>query len=155
MIRLRARWSFRRLAALPSRARSERGFTILEALIAAIVLTVGLVALAELLAVSLRMHMLGRETTSATRLAEDKFEELMKMNFSTNPAIQINGANTLDSNVTNYFDAPSPGYTRRWQVSAGPNANTRLRTVTVRVIPQVGDRRMTDEVTITTVLRAW
>jgi Tfp pilus assembly protein PilV len=136
-------------------SRDERGFTLLEALIAGVVLTVGLVALAELLAVSLRMHQLGRTSTSATRLAQQKFEELMKLNFTTSPAIQINGADTLSANVENYFDTPSPEYVRRWQVAAGPNAHPGLRTVTVRVIPAVEDRRATDTITLTTVLRSW
>jgi Tfp pilus assembly protein PilV len=135
--------------------RNERGFTLFEALIAGVVLTVGLVALAELLGVSLRMHQLGRTSTSATRLAQQKFEELMKLNFSTSPAIQITADDTLSSNVDNYFDAPSPEYVRRWQVTAGPNAHPRLRTVTVRVIPTVEDRRTSDTVTLTTVLRSW
>lgn len=131
----------------------ERGFTIVEALIAAIVLTIGLVALAELLAISVRMHMLGRNTTSATRLAQDKFEQMMKMNFTTNPQIQINAADTLSSNVTNYWDTPVPGFTRRWQVTAGPVP--RLRHVTVRVIPLVTDRRANSEVNITMLVRSW
>jgi Tfp pilus assembly protein PilV len=133
--------------------RDERGFTILEALIAAIVLTIGLVALAELLAISVRMHMLGRGTTTATRLAQDKFEEMMKMNFTTNPQIQVNAADTLSSNVANYFDSPAPGYTRRWQVSAGPVP--RLRHVTVRVVPLAVDRRSNAVVNLTMLVRRW
>lgn len=130
-------------------------------LVATVVLTVSLVALAELLAVSLRMHQLGRNSTTASRLAQDKFEELMKMNFSTNPAIQINANNTLASNVANYFDAPAnSGYTRRWRVQAGPaNADPiiagKMRTVTVRVIPNTRDIRIGGDFTVTTILRAW
>jgi len=122
--------------------------------VAAIVLTVALVALAELLAVSIRMHTLGRSSTTATRLAQDKFEELMKANFTTNPSIQVSGTDTLASNVTNYFDAPAnSGFTRRWLVQAGPTP--RLRIVTVRVIPDNVDRRVGDPFTVTTVLRSW
>lgn len=135
--------------------RDERGFTVLESLIATIVLTVALVAMAELLAISLRMHQLGRTSTTATRLAQDKFEELMKMNFDTNPAIQINASDTLASDVTNYFDVPQGGYKRRWKVSAGPGGSVTLRTVEVRVIPDVQDRKMADVITLTTVLRSW
>lgn len=133
---------------------NERGFTLVEALVAAIVLTIGLVAVAELLAVSLRMHMLGRESTTATRLAQDKFEELMKVNWATDLRMSDNtGTDTLASNVANKFDAPNPMYTRRWSVAPGPN--TRLRTVTVRVVPVLGDRRVSDVVEITQVLRRW
>src|SRR5262245_20666100 len=84
-----------------STLRNERGFTLIEAMVGTMVLTIALVALAELLAVSLRMHQLGRTSTTASRLAQDKFEELMKMNFNTNPAIQVNANNTLASNVAN------------------------------------------------------
>ena len=79
---------------------NERGFTLIEAMVATLVLTVGLLAMAELLAVSLRMHQLGRNSTTATRLAQDKFEEMMKMNFNTNPAIPVtNCASALATNV--------------------------------------------------------
>ena len=134
---------------------NERGFTLIEALVATLVLTIGLLATAELLAVSLRMHQLGRNSTTATRLAQDKFEEMMKMNFNTNPAIQVaNCSNALVSNVTNCFDTPAnSGYTRRWQVTAGPTV--RLRTVTVRVIPNNADRRVGADFTVTSLIRSW
>ena len=111
-------------------------------------------ALAELLAVSIRMHQVGRNSTTAARLAQDKFEELMKMNFTTNPAIQVSGTDTLAADVTNYFDVPAnAGYTRRWLVQPGPT--TRLRIVTVRVIPDNVDRRVGAPFTVTTLLRSW
>jgi prepilin-type N-terminal cleavage/methylation domain-containing protein len=135
---------------------SQRGFTLLEALVATLVLTIGLVATAELLAVSLRMHQLGRNSTSATRLAQDKFEEMMKMNFALNPTIQVSASDTLASNVPNYFDAPvDSGYTRRWFVQPGPAANPNLRIVTIRVIPDNPDIRVGGDFSLTTVLRAW
>ena len=146
-------WWSRRRVACRSLAGNERGFTIVEALIAALVLTIGLVALAELLAISVRMHMLGRNTTAATRMAQDKFEQMLKMNFTTNPQIQINAVDTLSANVANYWDTPVPGYTRRWQVSAGPTV--RLRLVTVRVIPLVTDRRSSSIVNLTMLVRRW
>jgi type IV pilus modification protein PilV len=134
---------------------NERGFTLIEAMVATVVLTVGLLAMAELLAVSLRMHQLGRNSTTATRLAQDKFEEMMKMNFSTNPAIQVtNCANALGADVANCFDTPAnSGFTRRWQVTAGPTV--RLRTVTVRVIPTNADRRVGTDFTVTSLIRSW
>jgi prepilin-type N-terminal cleavage/methylation domain-containing protein len=133
------------------RFRSERGFTLVETLIASIVLTVALVALAELLAVSVRMHQIGRDSASAARLAQDKFEEMMKMNFNTNPAIQVGG--NLATNTANYFDVPAnSGYTRRWTVVAGPGANPRLRIVTVRV---VADLPVGTPFEVTQVVRSW
>jgi len=137
-----------------SRLTSERGFTLIEAMIASVILTVGLVALAGLLAVTVRMHQLGRGSTTSYRLAQGKLEELMKLNFNSAASIQITGSDSLGANVANYFDAPA-GYTRRWLVQAGPGGNASLRLVTVRVIPLVADRRTAAEARITTVLRSW
>jgi Tfp pilus assembly protein PilV len=122
-------------------------------MVAAVILTVALVALAQLLAVSVKMHQLGRNSAQATRLAQDKFEELMKLNFGTAPAIQVNNTNTLGANTANYFDVPAnSGYTRRWRVQAGPGGNAALRTVTVRL---VADVRVGADFEITEVLRSW
>ena len=54
----------------PQLRSDERGFTLVETIVAAVVLTVALVALAELLAVSVRMHQIGRDSASAARLAQ-------------------------------------------------------------------------------------
>ena len=71
----------------PTRLRNDdRGFTLVETVVAVFILTVALVALAELLAVSVRMHQIGRDSADAARLAQDKVEEMMKMNFATNVA---------------------------------------------------------------------
>jgi prepilin-type N-terminal cleavage/methylation domain-containing protein len=133
------------------RLRDERGFTLIETLVASIVLTVALVAVAQLMAVSIRLHQTGRDSATAARLAQDKVEEMMKMNFTTNPAIQVGGS--LDTNDDNHFDIPAnSGYTRRWQVAAGPAGNPRLRTVTVRLVPDVVVGAPFE---VTTVIRSW
>ena len=102
------------------------------------------------------MHQLAAETTDATRLANAKLEELMKLNFAADPAIQITpvGLDPLAQNVPNYFDVPVAGvYTRRWLVQAGPTATTRL--VTMRLVPAQTDRRIAKPVDLTTVVRQW
>jgi prepilin-type N-terminal cleavage/methylation domain-containing protein len=135
-------------SARPAR-KGERGFTLIETVVAILILTVGLVAVAQLMAVSVRMHQIGRDSATAARLAQDKFEELMKMNFTLNPAIQVGG--NLAANTGAYFDVPAnSGYTRRWSVANGPTGNTRV--VTVRVVPDVP---VGDPFQVTTVLRSW
>lgn len=136
---------------------NERGFTIVEVLIAMVILTVALVSIAELMAITIRMQMLGRNQTQAARLAQDKIDELMSQNFTTNASVAIGGSLTAD--VANYFDDPSGLYKRRWQVSAGPvdppvTANS-LRVLTVRIIPVVNDRRTATPTDITTLIRCW
>lgn len=146
-----ARLRLRQPAVSRPRAADDRGFTLVETTVAALVLTVGLVAVAQLLTISARMHQVGRDSTLAVRLAQDKVEELMKMNFATSPAVQVGGS--LGSNAANHFDVPpNSGYTRRWQVAVGPNANPRLRTVTVRLVP---DLSMGTPYEVTMVIRSW
>ena len=140
-----------RKSAQPSRTLSDdAGFTLVEVLIATLVLVVGLVSVAQLLAVSVVMNSDARSATSATQQAQTKIDELMKASFTT-PAVQINAADTLSSNVANYFDTPAAGITRRWQVTAGPS-NTRK--VTVRVLASRG-RLYGNKVEMTTIIRQW
>lgn len=137
--------------------KDERGFTIVEALIAMVVLTIGLVSLAELMAITLRLQQLGRNETAAIRLAQDKIDQLMSLNFDTAAAIQIGG--DLENDDANYNDAPVDGYKRRWLVEAGPvdpgAVSADLRVITVRVIPEVVDRRTASPVELMTIIRRW
>jgi Tfp pilus assembly protein PilV len=123
-------------------------------LIAMIIMMVGMVAVAQLLAVSVQTHLLGRRTSEASMLATAKLEELAKLNHATAPALQVTpvSPDPLANDVANYFDQ-SMGYTRRWQVAAGPAANTLL--VTVRVLPPTNQQPWLKTVDVTTILRQW
>ncbi len=117
-----------------------------------VVFLVGSVAVAQLLAVTARSHLVAQNSTQATRLAQQKFDELMKLDFAAAAAIQITAVDTLTANTANYFDSPGPVVTRRWRVQAGPTATTRV--VTVRVIE--GQGSMSERtVDLTTVIRQW
>ena len=136
---------------------NERGFTLVEVLISMVILTVALVSLAEMMAITLRMQQLGRNDTAAARLGQDKLDQLMAAEFDTAASIQIGGS--IEADVDNYNDAsldadgdPS-GFTRRWRVDAGPDGSADLREVTVRVIPTQFDRRTNTEFEITTIIR--
>lgn len=133
----------------------QRGFSLIEVLVGTLIFVTGSVAVAGLLVISVNKHQLGRNTVDATLLASTKLEELAKMNFATAAAVQVtpNGTNSLTQNVAPYFDAPVNGYTRRWQVAAGPNPDTRV--VTLRVVPANADVRQFRQVEVTTILRSW
>jgi len=135
----------------------ESGFTLVEATVAMMICTVGLVAMAELLAISLRMQQLGRNTTSAIRLAQGKVDELTTMVFGTDLAVGCGGS--LIDDEPDHNDAPvdsdgnATGYKRRWLIEAGPDLDPNLRQVTVRVIPEVTDGRVATAYNLTTVIR--
>lgn len=114
-----------------------------------VILTVGLVSMAEMMAVTLRMQMLGRNETASIRLVQSKIDELVAVNF-TSATVAVGGS--LTANVASYNDAPADGYTRRWQIAAIAG-ETRVRTLTVRVVPTTTDRRTTAQVELTTIIR--
>lgn len=117
-----------------------------------LVCTVGLVGMASLLAVTLRMQQLGRNSTSAVRLAQDKVDELSAISFAT-VGSSISCGGSLTANNANYNDITEPGWTIRWQVQAGPDGDLNLRQVTVRVVPNITDRRVTTPYDLVAVIR--
>jgi hypothetical protein len=131
-------------------------------MVSMVILTIGLVSLAELLAVTMRLQQLGRNETSAVRLAEDLMDQLRSQNFDLSASIQIGGSLTAD--VANYNDIVPGGpgrqtYRRRWLVAAGPasaaGAVPNLRQVTVRVIPDVADSRVAATYELVTFIHRW
>ena len=147
---------------------NERGFTLVEAVVAMLICTIGLVSMAELMAVTLRLQQLGRNSTSAVRLAQDKIDELTTVTFTSATNLQMACGGDLDADSANHSDTPledngtpddatddtiTKGYTRRWLVEAGPDGDTNLRQVTVRVIPDVNDRRTATPYELTTFIR--
>jgi prepilin-type N-terminal cleavage/methylation domain-containing protein len=152
-------------------SNNDRGFTVIEVLVAMVILTVALVSMAELMAVTLRLQQLGRNQTVATRLAQDKIDELMSRNFAFN---QLAVGGSLTADVANHFDVPAAGtggnlqWRRRWLVEAinfgdtgmkegvaTPVAAGATRRVTVRAIPVVTDLRVTNPVDLVTIVRCW
>lgn len=146
---------------------NERGFTVIEVLVAMVLLTVALVSMAELMAVTLRLQQLGRNQTAATRLAQDKLDELMSQNWDAAvPPPQLAVGGSLDADQPDHFDIPPTfdgstalNYRRRWVVDPGPVdaplPADRLRVITVRVIPIVTDRRTYTPTDLTTIVRCW
>jgi hypothetical protein len=143
----------------------------MEVLISMVVLTVALVSLAELMAITLRMQQLGRNQTAALRLAQDKIDELMSQNFTV---AQLTVGGSLTADQANHFDNPVPPeggnsiYKRRWTVADlnfGDSGNRNgvvtnvaagtTRLVTVRVEPLVSDRRISPAVDLVTIVRCW
>lgn len=137
------------------RGSDERGFTLVEVTVALLIFTIGIVGLAQLMAVSLRMQAHGRNQTSAVRLAQDKLDQLMSLQFASAPQVQITGSDSLSANVVNFFDNDVQGYTRRWRVEQGPDANANLRQITIRVIPDLRDRPIATPYQLVSIIRRW
>lgn len=131
------------------RRSGDQGFTLVEILICTLILTTGLIAIAGLLAVTTQMHVGAREASRSTRLAQEKIDELMKLNFSSDAAVAVGGS--LTSDATDHFETPLAGITLRWAVAAGPATDTRV--LTVRVVNLRAQQYR--QIDLSTIIRQW
>jgi len=117
-----------------------------------LVVTIGLVGMAQLMAVTTVVHSDARQSSMATELGQAKIDELSGRDVATDLAVQVTppSPDSLGENVTNYFDTPTATITRRWKVEDGPTAGTRV--VTVRVI-NTGSRQYGTTMYFRTILR--
>lgn len=118
---------------------------MVEVLVSMLILTVGMLAIGGLLAVTTQMAMGASESGRSTRIAQDKIDELMNLSFTTDPEIAIGGNLAVD--VADYSETPLDGVTLRWMVTAGPTDD--LRVLTLRVVNNRSEQyRETDLVTM-------
>ena len=117
---------------------NTKGFTLVECVIAIVLVTIGLAAVFSLLTVCLRTEVISRELGVANSLSRSKIEELKN-------STRVVGGN-LTANVAGYYDNPNLKYTRRWQISAD---SMQTQTVTVVMIPNTAGARL-PEVKLTT-----
>jgi prepilin-type N-terminal cleavage/methylation domain-containing protein len=112
-----------------------RGFSLVETLIATMILAVAATALAQLFVLSARANQIARATTMETLLAQEKIEDLR-----AEPILLPGGS--LARNESGFSDAVS-GYTRRWSVD--PLSPEQRSTFVVQVLvtsPLPGDVRL-------------
>lgn len=108
----------------------ERGFTIVEVLVAVLILTVGLLALASTAALVTRMVGQGDRYTEAANLAGRQFETFRSQWTGTNCAGAADGSTT------------GSGFTVAWRVTSV--ASGRARQVQLTVSSPTGRGTRTD-----------
>jgi type IV pilus assembly protein PilV len=143
-----------------TKRKNDTGFTILEVMAALTFLAIGLLGIAGLHHASIFGNQSANYMTRAVNLAEDKIEELKRLDFSD---IALADTDSIDTDVgtdiksnpslftvpdhTN--DSPDPGLIRVWNVADSTPA-IGLKTVTVIVGWQV---KRWHYVTLTTFIR--
>ena len=134
-------------------AEREGGFTLVEVMICTLVLAIGMLGVASLLAVTTQMHVGAREAARSTRVAQDKIDELMKLDFDDDAEVAVGGS--LEENEDDHFEEDPGGQdciTVRWTVAAGPVGDTRVLTVRVR---NARARQYGRQVELSTIIRNW
>lgn len=98
------------------RDRSERGFTVIEVMIALLVLLLGMAGILTLQLTSVEATSFSRHATEATVLAEDKMEELRTVPLSA----LVPGSDPEPVDSRGFSGVSQAIYTRSWSVRPGP-----------------------------------
>jgi type IV pilus assembly protein PilV len=123
----------------PEGRRKEGGFTLIEVMIAMLLLLIGVAGVLRLQMVSVRATSFSRHATEATIVAEDKMEELMSLDGSiilTGPTVCAPPGGPVpcafDTVDEKAVDDPAGEYTRTWtSVASIVNPGTQDISVTV------------------------
>jgi prepilin-type N-terminal cleavage/methylation domain-containing protein len=112
-----------------SRSRSktfQQGFSLVEVLVAILLLTVGILALAKMQTGAVASNAFGNQLTQATFLAQDKLEELRLLNECYLEVLgrpQISWT-TEDQDVVNNYNSQLGDTEDNWLETDGPDADS-------------------------------
>jgi type IV pilus modification protein PilV len=93
--------------------KTDAGFTLIEVLIALGILSFGLLSLAAMQVVAVRVNSSAKILTEATTLVQDKIEQLMTLPFTDASLTDTTPVGVYQSHTE---PAPPQGYTLEWQV---------------------------------------
>ena len=137
--------------------RRRRGFSLVELMVAIVLLTVGLFGSAALMATSLRFQRGASSREEMLTLGEAKLDELrsyQSASLASGLRAKIAPGGSTTSSVTDYADSlASPHgkpYRRRWQIS---NSVVRTREIQIRVEPRYSDQHATQGINLRTLIQ--
>lgn len=106
-------------------SKKSKGFTLIEILIALVILSFSLLGLAGLMIMTTKSNSYGGHITEASTLAQDKLEEFRAVRPQTPPLGDIPDGPGNDQKV----GATGVNYIRNWNVATNGN----LRTITITI----------------------
>ena len=134
------------------------GFTMIELVIAMVVLTFGLVSLVGMSAYISRANSISNTLSVLATAGQDQVDVIRSaiwtLDSDNDPRIAAGGS--LTANVTNHYqlksNTPAGNLIVRWVVINGPGTTGDVRTVTIRVVQENPPSNMSNGYTVTTVL---
>jgi prepilin-type N-terminal cleavage/methylation domain-containing protein len=138
---------------LPSR-RSERGFTLIEAMIALVIIAFGLLALAGMQIMLSRGADVAKQRTEAMRLAQERMEVMRSYTaIAADPSVALAwqdlSSQTSDPSTLIASAYSNTLFTRSWFVGGTPDDAMRPVSVTVAWVDRAGEQQ---SVTLTSVI---
>lgn len=114
---------------------AQAGFTLIEALIATLVLVVGLIGISNLMVVAISSNSLGNRITMSAFVASQKMEQLRSIPFD-NASFADSASNSLDTDVSNFNENVTVGqggtYHTRWNIRTVTAYGASLKFIAVR-----------------------
>jgi len=136
--------------------RNERGFSLVETMIAATVITVGLVAVAGVSIYVSRTNSTSNTKSVLATAAQDQADTLRKLIWDqVTEAAQLTVGGDVNYNSadadhrTQFTNTPAGDLNISWKVAAGPGTTGDLRTATIHVVQVNPPRQFASGVTIT------
>jgi type IV pilus assembly protein PilV len=93
--------------------KAEAGFTLIEVLIAMVILSFGLIAVANMQVVAIQINSAASKLTQATTIAQDKVEALLALPFTHADLSDATAVGTCELHTE---PNPPAGYTLTWCV---------------------------------------
>ena len=113
---------------------ADAGFLLVEVLISLFLMTIIVLAMAQLMVLSVAANRAAVDYTEATYLAAGKMEELVETRYTT-----LDAGGSLDGDTTGFFDNPDVDgdtigdYVRRWEITdLGDRKQIRVRLISAR-----------------------
>lgn len=115
----------------PRPAAAEAGFSLIELMVALVLLGIGILSIANLFPLGSRSQLRDRMRTSAADLAQQKMEQIRTVAWS-HADLDVGTHPSASGESLTLTDEGS--FNRRWIVEAQPGAFADMKKVTVRVI---------------------
>jgi type IV pilus modification protein PilV len=137
-------------AHLRNTMRKQHGFTLIEVMIAVVILAVGLLALMAMQIVSIKANAFSSEMTYSTMLAQEQLETLKNLPF-TDADLTETETSGVPHELSSVSDDKGGSYTVKWDVE---DTTADMKTITLTV--EWKSRRLgksSEQAAVTTTLR--